>query len=107
MASNVTHQFTITIEAVITGTPIPYRPAKIDGDPDSCYPAEGGEVEDMQVCIVGRCKDGKSIKFDVTSTLSSDELDEIEHKFMEAMGDDAETAGDWRDCCFDDEDERR
>jgi hypothetical protein len=29
----------------------PFSPAKTQGDPDDCYPAEGGEIEDLSIFI--------------------------------------------------------
>jgi hypothetical protein len=37
----------------VTGTPVPYVPARTYGDPYDCYPAEGGYCEDVEVTWVG------------------------------------------------------
>ena len=46
----------------------PYVRAKTSGDPDDCYPAEGGELEELTVWL-----DGKN----VTDTIDPDALDKI------------------------------
>lgn len=38
-----------TVELEARGEFSPYIPAKTSGPPDRCYPAEGGELEDMHV----------------------------------------------------------
>lgn len=35
------------VEFEVDGSVSPYCPAKISGPPESCYPAEGGELEDI------------------------------------------------------------
>lgn len=39
-------------EVEVRGTVTPFVPAKISGPPENCYPAEGGEVEDIEVVSV-------------------------------------------------------
>ena len=38
-----------TVELEVRGSFSAYIPAKVSGPPENCYPAEGGELEDMQV----------------------------------------------------------
>src|SRR3989304_407600 len=45
MNINVSHEF----ELELTGTVYPYVPAKISGPPENCYPAEGGNAEDVSL----------------------------------------------------------
>ena len=42
--------FTLDIEVEFTATP--YDPGQSYGPPESCYPPEGGEIEDLQVLEV-------------------------------------------------------
>ena len=43
---------------VVTGTLVPYTPAKLTGDPDNWSPAEGGELEDF---LAVRVADGEEM----------------------------------------------
>lgn len=40
----------------------PYDPGRLSGPPESSYPPEGGEVEDIETTVLGR--DGKLVKID-------------------------------------------
>lgn len=41
------------IELDLAGHVTPYRPAYTAGLPENCYPAEGGEVEDLAIADAG------------------------------------------------------
>ncbi len=42
----------------VTGTAYPYVPATVSGPPDSWAPAEGGEIEDLEVFMKHKRKAG-------------------------------------------------
>ena len=52
----------------------PYVPARIYGEPDDCYPEEGGEIDLISVKLNG---------LEVMGTLDEDVLDEIERQCWE------------------------
>ena len=37
------------VDVTVEGDAVPYTPAKTYGDPDDCYPAEGGCIDDLTV----------------------------------------------------------
>ena len=57
------------IEVTVTGTVNPFIPAKTWGDPDSCYPAEGGDVEDIIATI-----NGHEVELSVEQLAQAEEL---------------------------------
>lgn len=42
------------IEVDVSAHVTPYVPARTSGDPDDCYPAEGGDVEDLTATVDGK-----------------------------------------------------
>ena len=68
------------VEITVTGTVNPYIPAKTWGDPDNCYPAEGGDVEDIEATINGQ-----------TVELSVEQMGRVETDLLEAAADEAES----------------
>jgi hypothetical protein len=56
----------VTIDYTIT----PIIPARVSGPPEDCYPAEGGEVDNLKVT---RADSGE----DITGSLTGDEEDAI------------------------------
>jgi len=42
------------IEVELSAYVTPYTPARTHGDPDDCYPAEGGDVEDLTATVDGK-----------------------------------------------------
>jgi len=55
-------------------------PARVSGPPEDCYPAEGGEVEDMTITLDGQ-------KFD-QSEFSPKQIEKMEEMLFEAAMDD-------------------
>jgi len=41
------------IEITVKGDFIPYKEGKTQGDPESCYPSEGGYVEGYEILVGG------------------------------------------------------
>lgn len=68
------------VEITVTGTVNPYIPAKTWGDPDNCYPAEGGDVEDIEATINGQAVE-----------LSVEQMGRVETDLLEAAADEAES----------------
>jgi hypothetical protein len=58
----------VTVEAYFS----PYVPAFTSGAPEDCYPAEGGEIEDLWVYL-----DGEDITKTVDATFKGDHYDAI------------------------------
>lgn len=72
---------TISIDANVSS----FVPAKTDGPPDNCYPAEGGEVEITQVSLIEihyAFMDGEEIP---TPTLTPELKAEIEAMFRKEL----------------------
>lgn len=63
------------IEVELSAHVTPYVPARTHGDPDDCYPAEGGEVEDLKATV-----DGKPFE------LSDDEYGKAVDAIRDAVG---------------------
>lgn len=84
-------RYVLEIELDIEADVSPYLPAKTYGDPDNCYPEEGGEVDITSVVIIGPELDPKGdLKKSLESLLgmliSSNEKirDDIESELFEA-----------------------
>ncbi len=41
-------------EYKVTANVTPYDPGRTWGDPEKCYPPEGGDIEDLEVSILGK-----------------------------------------------------
>lgn len=69
-------------ELEISGSWVPYRPAKITADPSKSYPAEGGYFE---VCTVRAAGENP----DITELLDSKDGKELWEKIMEEVNEKA------------------
>lgn len=95
----------LEIEVTVEGSYIPYTPAKINGPPEDCYPAEGGYAEDICAYITLPSRAGKKAKREEIP-LTADEIEE----FGELFADDGpeyerDAYDEWHDRrmeCFDD-----
>ncbi len=83
------------VEFEVEFSSTPYRPAKISGPPENCYPAEGGEVELESISIGG---------FEVTEVLSDAAYNKIKTMCEEAA---SECEKDARDQALEDEAEAK
>ena len=75
------------VEVEFTGTP--YRPARISGPPELCYPAEDEEIEITAVHLIGQgftstngwCwNKAQHVQMNVFNLLSVDQLDALEEE---------------------------
>ena len=82
---DVTNFTTETVlEIDITARLSPYVPAKINGPPEKCYPAEGGEIEDWSAEFTNT-ETGYRYKFNLDDWLTDAALQRIvEQVYKEA-----------------------
>lgn len=72
--------FDYEIEVTVCGKPLAYDPGRTWGDPENCYPPEGGYVEDITAFF---CRNGVWTVFDLTD----DEASSANEQIMEDAGD--------------------
>ena len=85
--------FTIDLEVAfeVEGTLTPYDPGKRYGDPEKCYPPEGGNFEDPKITSTYCDENGnlKTIeipeKFWRALGISHDNLDKLAHEAVESL----------------------
>ncbi len=87
----------LEIDVEIRGSYLPYKAAKIYGDPDDCYPAEGGYAEDVVAIFMDGDKErviplSKKEEEDFESSLAEELADEAADAYDRAMEDKADAA---------------
>jgi len=74
----------IYLDARITGSISPYIPARINCSIENSYPAEGGELEDLEVILT---LEDKSVRY-ITDKLPQQTLDRIEKECYDQIDED-------------------